>query len=224
MMKMTEFAPPNSVDTLIQRAQQLAGLSFLDLAKLTHSPCPPSLHHAKGWLGQILERVLGADAANLACPDFAALQIELKTLPISSIGLIKESTYVTYAPIPFTEQNWENSTVFHKMKKVLWVPYLAEGDVPKRTLAMPFLWHMPKSIESILKEDWEELTERLRLHHFESLNGKLGKYLHIRPKAPNSKTWITLLNHSGEPIKVVPKGFYLRSQCTQKILQEYFNF
>ena len=99
---------------------------------------------------------------------------------------------------------------------------VAEGPIAHRTLATPFLWHMTPQWEAQLKQDWEELAEKLKLYQFDELTAKVGRYLHIRPKAPNSKTFIQVLDSQGNVMKVVPKGFYLRSQFTHNLLKEHF--
>ena len=49
---------------------------------------------AKGLAGTLIERALGASAGSTAEPDFPALGIELKTIPIDAAGRICESTFV----------------------------------------------------------------------------------------------------------------------------------
>ncbi len=200
----------------------LSGLSFQDVSELIHQSCPTTLTHAKGWFGQALEQILGTDAGSKACPDFMQLGVELKTLPLGENGLVKESTYVTYAPIPFREPRWHESLVYHKLKKVLWVPFLAEGPVPSRMIYTPFLWSMPQSWDDILSDDWYELSEMLKLGQFDALSAKQGRFLHIRPKAANSKNTIRVLGQDGQTTQTVPKGFYLRQAFAQSLLDEQF--
>lgn len=206
----------------MERASLLAGVSMQALADMCHTQCPSQLLRAKGWLGQTLERFLGADAGSLALPDFAKLGVELKTLPLTSQGQPKESTYVTYAPIPFEEKAWTESTVYKKLKHVLWVPYLADGPIAQRIIAKPFLFEMTAHISHILEQDWIELTEKLKLQQFDDLNGSLGRFLHLRPKAADSKTFIKVINMDGELKNIVPKGFYLRADFTKMLLQQTF--
>lgn len=213
---------PLTCQALMMQARKLSGLTFEELAHLSHSACPEKLLKSKGWLGQVVERLLGADAGSQALPDFSKLGIELKTLPLNALGQPKESTYVTYAPIPFEESNWLNATVRLKLKQVLWFPYFCEGPVRHRRLGTPFLWSMNQAWEALLRQDWLELAEKMRLQQFDELNAKTGQYLHIRPKAPNSKTWIRVMNSQGEAMDVVPKGFYLRPAFTHQLVREVF--
>ena len=50
-----------------------------------------SFHQSKGWVGQLIETMLGTDAANRSEPDFVKLGIELKTIPIDRKGRPKET-------------------------------------------------------------------------------------------------------------------------------------
>ncbi len=116
---------PESIDELLAKAMPLAGMTLGELSQHLNIPCPKDMRYAKGWLGQALERFLGATAGNLALPDFASIGVELKTLPLNAYGHPQESTHVTYAPIPFEEFHWHASTAFMKLKTILLSPPLA---------------------------------------------------------------------------------------------------
>ena len=82
MTATARINPPETDDELLHRAQQIAGLTLLQLANQLAEPVPEKLHHAKGWIGQLLEKALGATAGSLPEPDFQQLGIELKTTEI----------------------------------------------------------------------------------------------------------------------------------------------
>ena len=85
--------------SLLNRAQSLAGKTFLELAQLSGLTAPTDNRlNMKGWLGQTLERFLGATAGSQSLPDFVELGIELKTIPLLPDGRPKESTYICTAP------------------------------------------------------------------------------------------------------------------------------
>jgi len=217
--------PPQSETELMARAFALAGKSLQDIAASCHETVPLHLTHAKGWAGQLLERVLGANACNLSQPDFMNLKIELKTIPVSPLGKVRESTYICTAPIPNSESQWEHSRVWRKMAKMLIIPIESDKSKPlfSQRIGAPILWSPPRPIEMQLRQDWEELTELIMLGHFELLSAHQGKYLQIRPKAPNAKTFVKVVNSQGQTISIVPKGFYLRSILTQKIIEENYS-
>lgn len=216
--------PPKTEKILLDRALALAGKTILQLAQQYNEPIPPSLNQAKGWIGQLIEKHLGANSGQLAQPDFAHLGIELKTLPINSQGHPCESTYICTAPIPPQDREWETSRVWHKMAKILWVPIQSsrENPLPALRIGTPLLWSPCTTIQKQLQQDWEELTELMTLGHFDKLSAHHGHYLQIRPKAPNAKTFIRAIDHLGNPVSVVPKGFYVRTSLTQSILDSHY--
>ncbi len=219
-----KILPPTTVDELLKRANTLAGKTLGELAKEGQDHVPLSLLHAKGWIGQLIERTLGANAANLDQPDFIHLGIELKTLPVTTQGHPCESTYICTASIPPIDSDWEHSRVWRKMAKILWVPIESNSEKPllAQQIGTPILWSPPPEIAAQLRQDWEELTELLTLGHFEDLSAHKGKYLQIRPKAANAKTFIQVIDHQGNTISTVPKGFYLRPLLTKQIVLDYY--
>ena len=221
---MTRPTPPLCEQALLDSAYQLAGLTFRELALRADLTPPTDLVHAKGWLGQTLELLLGATAGSAPLPDFVELGIELKTLPLDFFGKPMETTYLCIAPIPYPHTSFEESLVYQKIQKILWFPYLAAKELApfQKKLGTPLLWSPSPEIWDTLKKDWEEITERIRLGHFEKLSAHLGTYLQIRPKAANAKTFSYVFNHEGERVAIVPKGFYLRTQLTAQICQNYY--
>ena len=138
-------APPQSKQQLLERAQAIAGLNLAELATRFKLPMPQNLKREKGWVGQLIEFVLGADAGSKPVPDFIDLNIELKTLPISHIGEPLETTFVCVAPLTgITGVHWHNSHFRNKIRQVLWVPILAERQIPlaERVVGTPFMWQL----------------------------------------------------------------------------------
>lgn len=221
---------PNTEIELLERCQTLAGKTLKELSFDSPFPLPKTLLKAKGWMGQLIEWHLGANAHQLPLPDFMHLGIELKTLPINIRGEPKESTFVCTAPISLgaSLETWETSRVRQKLMSVLWVPIEADAGIAigDRRVCTPLLWRPSLDVEAILKKDWEELTEMLLLGEVNQISARFGTYLHIRPKAAHSrvlnKTFIE--NDEGQPEYSLagPKGFYLRTNFTKKILQEFY--
>jgi len=220
---MLKPPPPQSITELLERAHKIQGLSLQQLAEEKGESTPKTLLRHKGWIGQLLEWHLGANAGSASEPDFINLGIELKTLPVNKNLLPKESTFICSAPhgLNALHQNWETCTVRRKMQRMLWVPVEACPFIPiaERKVLLPILWTMNGPNEAILKQDWEELTEMLHLGQHESLSAALGTYLQIRPKAAHSRILTAMINEKGDISATVPKGFYLRCQFTKKILE-----
>ena len=88
------ISPPQTQAQLLMQAQRLAGYSLGELAALAGLPVPQDLKRDKGWIGVLLEVWLGASAGSKPEQDFAALGVELKTIPIDSRGRPLETTFV----------------------------------------------------------------------------------------------------------------------------------
>lgn len=126
--------PPKSEALLLQQAQQLSGYSLGELAAMAGIVAPKDLKRDKGWIGVLLELWLGASAGSKPEQDFAALGVELKTIPVDSLGRPLETTFVCVAPLTGNSGvTWETSHVRHKLKRVLWIPVEGERSIPPRS-------------------------------------------------------------------------------------------
>lgn len=227
-MKSYATKPQTEAELLI-RCKAMAGLTLATLAKACQQVVPKSFHTAKGWVGQLIESYLGADGTSQAQPDFLHLGIELKTIPLNANFQPRESTYVCTAPLmnhreASVPETWLTSRVRRKLLRVLWVPIEAAPAIPPphRRVGTPFLWSLPPALEKVLQQDWEELTEMLQCGLVAHISAKQGSYLQIRPKAAHSRILSASTDAEGDAIWVNPKGFYLRTAFTQKILQIHY--
>ena len=218
-------SPPQTTADLITRCQAIAGLSLGELARIAEVQIPTDLSRHKGWPGMLIELWLGATAGSKPQQDFPDLGVELKTIPIDADWQPLETTYVCYAPLMGQPGvTWETSNVRNKLQQVLWLPLEGDRRIPlsERRIANGFLWTPSKDEDQVLREDWEELTERILLGQVESITARHGNALHLRPKAANGSVLTDALNQEGERIKTRPRGFYLRKTFTQALLYRAF--
>ena len=224
-MSVSSPHPPKSEEELLTRARQLAGLTLADLATKFNQAIPKDSRHAKGWIGQLVETTLGATASSLAEPDFQLIGIELKTLPLTNSGKPKESTYVCTVPLTkLHEQEWTTCWLKRKLQRVLWLPIEADKRIPlaERHIGTAILWSPSETEASQLQQDWEELMELVCLGKLDQITSHMGRYLQIRPKGANAKSLTTTLDEEGNTIQTLPRGFYLRPEFTQRIIQENY--
>lgn len=217
--------PPKSEKELLERARLLAGLTLADLAIKFNQPVPKDPLHAKGWIGQLIEVALGATASSLAEPDFQLIGIELKTLPLTNSGKPKESTYVCTVPLTqLHEEEWQTCWLKRKLQRVLWLPLEADKRIPiaERHIGNAILWSPSDAQTEQLQQDWEELMELVCLGKLDQISSHMGRYLQIRPKGANAKSLTTTLDEEGNTIQTLPRGFYLRPDFTQKIIQVHY--
>ena len=217
---------PTTEQALLQQAQSIAGLTLGELAQELGVEVPKDLKHDKGWVGQLIEVALGATAGSKPEQDFAALGIELKTIPINSQGEPLETTFVSLAPlIQNSGIHWQTSHVRYKLAKVLWIPVLGERQIPlaDRFIGQPILWQPTLEQERQLQQDWEELMDYIVLGKVHQINAKIGEVLQLRPKGANSKALTKGIGVNGEVIETLPLGFYLRKNFTVQILRDFLN-
>ncbi|MBL4823116.1 MAG: DNA mismatch repair endonuclease MutH [Colwellia sp.] len=223
---------PSSEQELLARVQRLAGLTLAEVANEAGIEIPKDLKRNKGWVGLLLEHVLGASAGSRPEPDFPHLGIELKTLPINNQGKPLETTFVSVAPlVGLVGVNWKNSWIRKKLSRVLWVPIICadvnnkvnEKKTPlaERQIGSAFIWSPSVEEEHLLAMDWQELTDMITLGNVEKIHGKHGQVLQLRPKAANSKAKTQAFDRHGKPFMTLPRGFYLKTPFTQMILNKH---
>ena len=207
------------------RASAIAGRTLAELAGRFEAAVPPDLRRHKGWVGELVERCLGASAGNRSVPDFVGLGVELKTLPVDRYGKPRETTYVCTVPLTEVEAlRWADSGVLRKMTRVLWVPVLAEPDVPlaERMVGQAVLWSPSPAEEAALRQDWMSHIDTIRRGYVDQITAHDGQVLQIRPKAADASQRTWSVDPHGESILTLPRGFYLRTAFTEWILRQNF--
>lgn len=213
--------PVRSEADLFARCQEIEGFSFAQLASFLGIAIPEHPLQRKGWAGQAIELALGTTAGNKSLPDFAALGIELKTLPINHLGTPAESTFITTIPLlTIHQQTWATSQCFAKLKRVLWLPVEGDKEIPfhHRRVGRGVLWSPSASEEAILAEDWTEFVLMISTGKLAEIHAGMGEYLQVRPKAANSRSLCYGFDEQGDKVLTMPRGFYLRSSFTKKVL------
>ena len=217
-------SPPSSVNELMERANTLTGLTLKQVAQKMGKDVPASQIRAKGWVGELMEKYLGATATSLSEPDFQAIGIELKTIPVGANQRPKESTYVCTVPLNnVIGLEWESSNVKRKLSRVLWVPVETDKNIQlsQRRIGKAFLWQPSNTQEDTLRKDWQEFMDMISMGELEKISSRQGTYLQIRPKAINSRSLTTTANAAGEADVTLPRGFYLRSAFTKTLLEQH---
>lgn len=190
---------------------------------------PPDTAHAKGFVGQLVERALGGTAENRPEPDFEILGIELKTVPVAA-GRIRESTFICTAPLgEMDEMTWEESPLRHKTRRILWVPVEADEDLPLgvRRIGWPLMWSPDAETDQKLEADWTRCVEVLkrqpiRTERGETLDAALdpswGDVVQLRPKGRNARSRVRLADGS----LTGTRGFYFRRRFVQALFDGHY--
>lgn len=217
----SRLPPPDSIPELLQRAEGLCGLKAGELARRLGEPLGSDPVRTKGRIGEIVERALGAHARNLDVPDFPHLGVELKTIPLDRAGRVRESTFVCAIDLSrLEEETWERSRLWRKLRRVLWVPVEAGPALApaERRLGRPFLWCPDGEQEATLRADWTLLIGRMAVGGLEEIDAHMGTALQVRPKAAHGRVRCEASGPHLEPIRTVPRGFYLRARFTETVL------
>jgi DNA mismatch repair protein MutH len=199
---------------LLRRLEALRGRALGELA-LAFDVAPPSRQH-KGWTGMLLEKALGATAGSRAEPDFPALGIELKSVPIDAQGRPRESTFVASLDLGAADHRWEVSPVRKKLMRIAWVAVESEAPLLDRRIAGAFLWSPSTEEEQTVRDDYEEIVDLIE-EGFE-VRGHLGAALLLRPKGRDAAHLRWAINEEGERSRTEPRAFYLRRAFTHRVL------
>lgn len=211
--------PPATVEELLARARALAGLTLADVARAHAAPLPKDPVRSKGWVGQLIEHVLGARAGSRAEPDFAHLGVELKTIPVDVLGRPRESTYVCTAPLTGDRDvDWQGSWVRTKLQRVLWLPIVGDRPGPERRIGTAFLWTPSEEEEAQLRADWEAVADLVASGETWHLGGRHGEALQLRPKAASARDRTLVVGADGEDSSELPRGWYLRPSFTGAVI------
>jgi DNA mismatch repair protein MutH len=216
---------PEDLDTLVGRAFRVAGRSVAELARSAGYRVPARLSRHKGFVGQLLEVVLGADAGSESRPDFTRLGVELKTLPIRGNGAPTQSTFVCKAQIDGTEPfDFKSTALWHKLACVLFVPVEGDTSIPlgERRFGMPFLWRPDAEDLRRLEADWTAISERIRAGELEQVTGHEGEILQLRPKGVDGRERVLGLGAEGWLVPMPPRGWYLRPGFTASLIDRAF--
>ena len=154
-----ETSRERTLEELLAHARALVGVELGDLADTLGLPVPSGLVRTKGWSGQIIEHELGVAPGGARGPDFAALGVELKTVPVTPELVPLESTAVCQIdPVAIAAESWESSYVREKLASVLFVALeVPPGarSVGERRVAAVRLWSPDAEQERLLRADFE---------------------------------------------------------------------
>ena len=214
--------PPRDEAELIARLRRLGGMTLGAIAGANGVSVPPDLGRNKGWVGQLLERALGATGGSRAEPDFPALGIELKTIPIDAGGRPLESCFVASLDLAAVDRRWEQSPVRKKLARVAWVAVEGSADIPlpARRVGAALLWSPTVDDERVLRADYEDIVELLDEGF--AVSAHRGSVLQLRPKGRNAKDLRWALDEEGAPTRTAPRAFYLRRTFTAALLAQNF--
>lgn len=219
---------PPALEALLAHARALVGVDLAELAESLGLPVPSGRVRTKGWSGQVLEHELGVAAGGGRGPDFAALGVELKTVPVAvgadgEIAPLESTAVCQIDPIGIAAESWESSYARRKLARVLFVALEVPAgarSVGERRVAAVCLWSPSPAEEERLREDFELFVRGyFRRGRAEEITGHLGIALQVRPKGKNAGDDRAGYDAAGNPTRVGRCGFYLRPAFVAGILR-----
>lgn len=212
------------LDALLAHARALVGIDLASLADELGLPVPIGRVRTKGWSGQVIEQELGVVGGGARGPDFGALGVELKTVPVTESLVPLESTAVCQIdPIAIAGESWETSYVHQKLARVLFValevPPEAASVGDRRVTAIR-LWTPSRDEDRVLRADFELFVRGyFRQGRSAEITGHLGAALQVRPKGRDATDLRDAYDAAGRPTRVGKHGFYLRPAFVAAILR-----
>jgi DNA mismatch repair protein MutH len=210
------------LEALLAHARALVGVELGDLADALGLPVPVGRIRTKGWSGQVIEHELGCAIGGGRGPDFGALGIELKTVPVDATLSPRESTAVCQIdPIAIAAESWETSYVRQKLARVLFVALEVARSIGERRVAAVQLWSPSPDEERALRGDFELIVRGYyRQGRAGDLTGYVGSVLQVRPKGRDADDVRDAYDPQGRPIRIGKHGFYLRPAFVAAILRQ----
>jgi DNA mismatch repair protein MutH len=216
------------LDALLAHARALVGVELAELADQLGLPVPAGAVRTKGWAGQILERELGVESGGQRGPDFAALGVELKTVPVDAALSPRESTAVCQIdPIGIAAESWDTSYVRQKLSRVLFIALEVSSragggsrSVGDHRVAAVRLWSPSPDDEEALRADFELFVRGFfRQGRGAEITGHHGVALQVRPKGRNAEDLRRAYGPDGAPVRIGKCGFYLRPSFVGPIVR-----
>ena len=215
---------PATLEALLAHARALVGVELGELADALGLPVPVGRVRTKGWSGQVIEHELGVAVGGTRGPDFAALGIELKTVPVRAETLEPlESTAVCQIdPVAIAGESWDSSYVRLKLARVLFVALdVPDGarSVGERRVAAVRLWS-PNAAE----ERRCAPTSSCSCATTTAAGGPprspatWAPCCRSAPRGATPPTRATPTTPQGRPTRVGKHGFYLRPAFVARLL------
>ena len=211
---------PLNVEELLLRAQALEGFAVGDLASQLGFLVPSDNVRSKGFVGQLVERALGADPKAGELPDFPNLGVELKTIPLRSDGKPSESTFICSIHMESADRDeWETSRLHRRLQRVLFLAIDSSKVAPlaQRRFGRAVVWQPSADEWQLLQHDWEDLMGAIGSGRGGNVSAREGQIIQLRPKASDASVRTLVPGAQGVQMSL-PLGFYMRAHITHRIL------
>lgn len=221
----THIDPEDFENSITRIINENIGKSETDLYRIYDVP------RSKHSNNLLVLRMLGVKSEN--AEEFDKANIEIKTIRVQKNGRPKESmSFPTFNIMEFTQETWENSTIFEKFDETRFLFVIFKEDESGEYLLQGSkFWNMPVSdLNSYGKKEWElyqkKFLEGINFEIRESgasyrvINdlpkSSYTKIFHIRPHASQSAYKINGVRYgkgSDSDMDLLPNGDKMTKQC-----------
>lgn len=179
----------------------------------------------KGGFGESVEYYyFGYQPNSRNEPDFAEANLELKVTPLKEIRgselVPKERLVITMINyMDVINEEFETSTLLHKVQRILLMHYLHEDDVSPfdYEFKVIHIWEVPEEDYPTIKADWETIVDKVRRGLAHELSGSDTNYLEACTKASDSSQ---RREQPCSPIPAKPRAFALKSSYMRTIVDK----
>lgn len=217
-----EVEAPDTIQKLYSNLEHICGKTIGEVAAELGIDVIKDLTSNTGWIGNLIESALGAQAGTKPVQDFTTLGIELKTIAINSAGKVANNVFITTVPQEtFMMQSWETSHLLYKLQHILFIPIEnnSEKAIAQRRIGRPLFWKPSVDELNVIANDWHNVMMLLAEDKMLKLPSGLGQALTVQVKALSSLQTRTIEDSDGFKHKVLPLSFYLKRSFVQQIIQ-----
>lgn len=188
-MDAASFDPRTATEAEIKRkAERMVGRSLGELA-VSRRAGEASGATNKGEAGSIIEQYFNIERNNDQAPDFVGAGIELKSCPLvrnkGQVARVKERTSISMIDyMSLDTETWPTASVRKKLRRILFVFYEWEPDVPLSRLRVRAvrLWSPTDRLLPYLERDWLTIWSKNRAGMAHQISEKDGVILSAATK------------------------------------------
>ncbi len=194
--------------TALELLQQLVGRDLRQIADERGVTVWKNGNLNKGWAGHAVERYLGLPLNSARSPNLGSWELKVVPFVFDGAGDLvpKETMAITMLdPAEVAERPFEESHLFTKLRKIIAVARIREGNDERRSICeRVHAFDLEEtSLFDAVAEDYRTVQRVIREKGQEALTGKLGCFVQPRTKGPGHGS--------------VSRAFYARKEFVEHI-------
>jgi DNA mismatch repair endonuclease MutH len=212
---------------LLEKLHILKGKNLQEIADIYDLYITSS---AKNSVAILIRKAIGFKNIKSRIKEFEQRGLEIKTIPVRPMDNRpwESTSFPTMKLQEFVEEEWESSTLYNYLEKVLFIPiYRDQKDTPlqNRVFGRAFYWSPSDQELEIIKKEWtmyqQEVRSGLAKVHLKGEKEVTGlskesetNIIHIRPHG-RDRTDRDIDPHGNS---VVKQSFWLNKKFVQKLI------